>query len=171
MHASRVRNSLKPAWVFQRNIPVSPFSMILSDHVNGGIIKVKTRVSTSISRSATRCALLLKRATFLRRHVKKRSRCFSRHATILPHQVWQSDHWYDLDNRCVGKLYEKEGLRATWIFMKQSPVYCLRCGRSHSGQLVWVVWFGQGGGGSYTHRTYAWHQKYIYFWWYPGVCR
>ena len=25
------------------------------------------------------------------------------------HRVGQSAHWSDLDNRCVGKLYEKEG--------------------------------------------------------------
>ena len=31
-----------------------------------------------------------------------------------------------------------------------SPVYCLQCGRSHSGQLVRVVWVGQGGGGGGT---------------------
>ena len=26
-----------------------------------------------------------------------------------PHQVWQSDHWSDRDNRCALKLYEQEG--------------------------------------------------------------
>ena len=34
--------------------------------------------------------------------------------------------------------------------------------RSHSGQIVWAVWVGQGGGGFCTHSTYAW---------YPGDCR
>ena len=28
---------------------------------------------------------------------------------ILPHQVWQSDHWSDLHNRCALQLYEREG--------------------------------------------------------------
>ena len=30
-------------------------------------------------------------------------------------------------------------VRATLIFIMTSPVYCLQCGRSHSGQLVWVA--------------------------------
>ena len=30
---------------------------------------------------------------------------------ILPHQVRQSDHWSDLDNRCALKLYEQEGCK------------------------------------------------------------
>ena len=28
---------------------------------------------------------------------------------ILTHQVWQSDHWSDIDNRCALNLYEQEG--------------------------------------------------------------
>ena len=72
--------------------------------------------------------------------------CRLSHHSILPHLVWQSDHWSDLDNRCVKAVW-KGGVRATWIFIMTSPVYCLQCGRAHSGQLVWVVWVGQGGGG------------------------
>ena len=34
--------------------------------------------------------------------------------------------------------------------------------RTHSGQIVWAVWVGQGGGGFCTHSTYAWYQ---------GVCQ
>ena len=63
---------------------------------------------------------------------------------------------------CVGSV-QKGGVRATWILIMTSPVNCLQCARSHSGQLVWIVGVGQvGGGGSYTHSTYAWYQ---------GVCR
>ena len=49
----------------------------------------------------------------------------------LPSQVRPSDYQSDLDNRCVWSRYEKEGVRATWIFIMTSPVYWLWC-RDHT---------------------------------------
>ena len=42
MHASRVRTHLN-LWGFQRKILVSPFSMWLGDHVNGGLFELSLR--------------------------------------------------------------------------------------------------------------------------------
>ena len=66
---------------------------------------------------------------------------------ILPHQVWQSDLWSDLDNRCA--LKRTGEVRATWlqVTLMSSCVGCLS-------------WPGRKG--SCTHSTYAWYQ---------GVCR
>ena len=50
-------NSADPPEVFQRNIIVTPLSMGLGDHVNGGL--VEESVSTVISRRTTRCAPLI----------------------------------------------------------------------------------------------------------------
>ena len=43
---------------------------------------------------------------------------------------------------CVGSV-RNGGVWKTWLFIMTSPVYWLQCGRSHSGQLVWVVWVGR----------------------------
>ena len=56
---------------------------------------------------------------------------WSHHVTgwaTLSHPARPSDYQSDLDNRCVLGLYEKEGVRATWIFIMTSPVYWLLCG-------------------------------------------
>ena len=39
----------------------------------------------------------------------------------MPHQVWQLDHWSDIDNRCALNLYEQEG--GEQIFIMTSPIY------------------------------------------------
>ena len=36
-------NPADPVWGFQRNILISPFSMWLSDHVNGGLVELRLR--------------------------------------------------------------------------------------------------------------------------------
>ena len=60
---------------------------------------------------------------------------------------------------CV-RLVEKEGVRASWIFIMTSPVYWLWYG-SHSqvrlsGQAG-PAGVGQGRGGFWTHSTYTWY--------------
>ena len=40
MHTSRFRTSLKLAWIFLRNIIVSPFSLCLGDHVIVGLVEL-----------------------------------------------------------------------------------------------------------------------------------
>ena len=66
----------------------------------------------------------------------------------LPSQVRPSDYQSDLDNRCVWRRYEKEGVRATWIFIMTSPVYRLRCGGHTQVRLSGLQELGREEGGS-----------------------
>ena len=62
---------------------------------------------------------LIKRIKFI---VEATIFIFQLQIPTLPSQVRPSDY---LDNRCVSGLYEREGVRASWIFIIASPVYWL----------------------------------------------
>ena len=65
---------------------------------------------------------------YLMNHWLDRIQILCSGSLTLPYQVRPSDYQSDLDNRCALQLYEREGVRATWIFIMTSPVYWLYCG-------------------------------------------
>ena len=58
--------------------------------------------------------------------------------STLPHKVRPSDHRSELDNRCVGSLYEKEGASNMNIHYDVTGLLTV-VRRSHSGQIVWAA--------------------------------
>ena len=66
----------------------------------------------------------------------------------LPSQVRPSDYQSDLDNRCLWCRYEKEGVRASWIFIMTSPVYWLWYGGHTQVRLSDLQELGREEGGS-----------------------
>ena len=66
----------------------------------------------------------------------------------LPSQVRPSDYHSDLDNRCAWGLYEKEGVRASWIFIMTSPVYWPWYGGHTQVRLFGLQELGREEGGS-----------------------
>ena len=66
----------------------------------------------------------------------------------LPSQVRPPDYQSDLDNRCVWGVYEKEGVRAAWIFIMTLPVYWLWYGGHTQVRLSGLQELGREEGGS-----------------------